>query len=77
MRQLKKQGIEPGKDIFIAIDAAASELYDEEQGVYRFPGESKMKAEEVLRDAAEMIDYYEELLEEFSIISIEDGLNDE
>lgn len=36
-----------------------------------------MKAEEVLRDAAEMIDYYEELLEEFPIISIEDGLNED
>ena len=34
----------------IAIDAAASELYDEERGVYVFPGEGKMKGEEVLRD---------------------------
>lgn len=74
---VEKAGYEPGKDIFIAIDAAASELYDEERGVYCFPGESKMKAEEVLRDAAEMIDYYEELLEEFPIISIEDGLNED
>lgn len=77
LEAVEKAGYEPGKDIFIAIDAAASELYDEEQGVYRFPGESKMKAEEVLRDAAEMIDYYEELLEEFPIISIEDGLNED
>lgn len=47
----------PGKDISIAIDAAASELYDEERGVYVFPGEGKMKGEEVLRDSGEMIEY--------------------
>ena len=68
LEAVEKAGYEPGKDIFIAIDAAASELYDEEQGVYRFPGESKMKAEEVLRDAAEMIDYYEELLPEIEYV---------
>ena len=45
---VEKAGYEPGKDIFIAIDAAASELYDEELGVYRFPGESKMKDREIL-----------------------------
>lgn len=44
----KKAGYEPGKDISIAIDAAASELYDEERGVYVFP-RRKMKGEEVLR----------------------------
>ena len=65
------------KDICIAIDAAASELYDEERGVYVFPGEGKMKGEEVLRDAGEMIDYYEKLIEKFPIVSIEDGLEED
>ena len=74
---IKKAGYEPGKDIFIAIDAAASELYDEELGVYRFPGESKMKDREILRDAKEMIEYYEKLLEKFPLISIEDGLQED
>lgn len=74
---VKKAGYEPGKDICIAIDAAASELYDEEKGVYYFPGESKMKGKEVLRDAGEMIDYYEKLIEEFPIVSIEDGLQED
>ena len=74
---VKKAGYEPGKDIFIALDAAASELYDEELGVYRFPGESKMKGEKVFRDAKEMIGYYEKLLEEFPIVSIEDGLQED
>ena len=74
---VEKAGYEPGKDIFIAIDAAASELYDEELGVYRFPGESKMKDREILRDAKEMIEYYEKLLEKFPLISIEDGLQED
>lgn len=64
----------PGQDIKIAIDAAASELYNEETGVYYFPGESEMSGEEVYRDASEMVSYYEELVKEFPIISIEDGL---
>ena len=73
----KKAGYEPGKDISIAIDAAASELYDEKRGVYVFPGEGKMKGEEVLRDSGEMIEYYEKLTEKFPIVSIEDGLEED
>lgn len=65
------------EDICFALDAAASELYDEERQVYRFPGESKMRGETVERTAEEMIAYYRELLEKFPIISIEDGLNEE
>ena len=48
VKALEKAGYEPEKDICIAIDAAASELYDEERGVYVFTGEGKMKGEEVL-----------------------------
>lgn len=77
LEAVKKAGYEPGKDISIAIDAAASELYDEERGVYVFPGEGKMKGEEVLRDSGEMIEYYEKLAEEFPIVSIEDGLEED
>ena len=73
----KKAGYEPGKDISIAIDAAASELYDEERGVYVFNGEGKMKGEEVIRDSGEMIEYYEKLAEKFPIVSIEDGLEED
>lgn len=74
---VKRAGYEPGKDIGIAIDAAASELYDEEKGAYYFPGESKMKGKEVLRDCCEMVDYYEKLIDEFPIVSIEDGLQED
>lgn len=77
LEAVKKAGYEPGKDISIAIDAAASELYDEERGVYVFPGEGKMKGEEVLRDSGEMIEYYEKLAEKFPIVSIEDGLGED
>ncbi|MDY4692576.1 MAG: phosphopyruvate hydratase [Blautia sp.] len=77
MEAVKKAGYEPGKDICIAIDAAASELYDSERGVYFFPGESRMKGKEVLRDSGEMVQYYEELTKEFPIVSIEDGLEED
>ena len=69
-------GYVPGQDIKIAMDAASSELYNEKTGMYHFPGESKLKGEEVLRDTGEMISYYERLVENYPIISIEDGLDE-
>ena len=74
---VERAGYKPGEEIGIAIDAAASELYDEKKGVYYFPGESRMKGEEILRDGKEMVDYYEKLIEEFPIVSIEDGLQED
>ena len=62
---IKASGYEPGADVQIAIDVASSELYQEKTGMYHFPGESKQKGEEIIRDAAEMIAYYEDLIEEF------------
>lgn len=70
-------GYKPGKDVGIALDAAASELYDKECGLYRFPGESALKGRKITRTTSEMIGYYEELIKEFPIISIEDGLDEE
>ena len=77
LEAVKKAGYEPGKDIGIAIDAAASELYDGEKDGYYFPGESKMTGKEVIRDSNEMIRYYENLLDEFPVVSIEDGLQED
>ncbi len=71
---IKTSGYEPGADVQIAIDVASSELYQEKTGMYHFPGESKQKGEEIIRDAAEMIAYYERLLDKYPIFSIEDGL---
>ena len=74
---VEKAGYKPGKEIGIAIDAAASELYDKEKNVYSFPGESKMTGTQVQRDAREMVEYYKELADEFPILSIEDGLHED
>ena len=71
---VQKAGYAPGNDVMIAIDAAASELYEESRNVYYFPGESRQCGKTVLRDTAEMVAYYEELIEKYPIVSIEDGL---
>ncbi|GKX29150.1 enolase [Vallitalea longa] len=77
MDAIERAGYKPGDDIRIALDVAASELYNKETGKYHFPGESKMKGEEVIRTAEELVDYYEDLINKFPIISIEDGLDEE
>ena len=71
---IQKAGYAPGNDVMIAIDAAASELYEESRNVYYFPGESRQCGKTVFRDTAEMVAYYEELIEKYPIVSIEDGL---
>ena len=76
MEAIEASGYVPGQDIKIAMDAASSELYNEKTGMYHFPGESKLKGEEVLRDTGEMISYYERLVENYPLISIEDGLDE-
>ena len=70
-------GYEAGKDVFYALDAAASELYNGETNLYEFPGETRMKGEKVIRSTLDMIDYYENLVNEYPIISIEDGLHED
>ena len=74
VESVKAAGYTPGQDIKIAMDAAASELYDEATATYYFSGESEMTGQEVRRSAEEMVSYYENLVEKFPIISIEDGL---
>ena len=71
---IQAAGYVPGEDVRIALDVASSELYNEQTGMYYFEGESRLSGEEVLRDTNAMLDYLEELIEEFPIISIEDGL---
>ncbi len=84
-------GYQPGSDIKIALDVAASELYQEDAGMYYFPGETKAlhgsrkeavsasdtKEASVLRSTDEMIALYEELCEKYPIVSIEDGLHED
>ncbi|MCI9534178.1 MAG: phosphopyruvate hydratase [Lachnospiraceae bacterium] len=74
---VKRSGYDPGTDFKIAIDAAASELYDETSKRYIFPGESQMSGRRVERTAEEMVEYFKRLTEHFPICSIEDGLQEE
>lgn len=76
-KAVEQAGYQPGVDICFAIDAAASELYEEQEKFYYFPGESTMTGHKIIRTASEMVDYYESLIQEFPLVSIEDGLWEE
>ncbi|MFS8652527.1 MAG: phosphopyruvate hydratase [Caldibacillus sp.] len=67
---IEKAGYKPGEDVLLALDVAASELYNKEDGKYHFKGEG------VVRTSEEMVDFYEELVNKYPIISIEDGLDE-
>lgn len=66
LEAIKKAGYKPGKDIYIAIDAAASELYKD--GMYDLATEKKKLSSE------EMVAYYKAWTEKYPLVSIEDGL---
>lgn len=72
-----KAGYKMGEDIAIALDVAASELYNKDYKKYEFPGESKMQGQKIVRSAEELIEYYEDLAMDFPIRSIEDPLDEE
>ncbi|PNG97929.1 Enolase 1 [Streptomyces malaysiensis] len=67
LEAVKKAGYQPGQDIALALDVAASEFYKD--GTYQFEGQS--------RTAAEMTSYYAELVDAYPLVSIEDPLNEE
>ena len=77
VRAIRETGYEPGTDVKIAIDAAASELYNEETGMYEFPGESKMNGRNMERTTEQMVEYFRRLAEGYPICSIEDALHEE
>lgn len=70
MMAVKDAGYVPGEDIAFAIDAAASEIYDEKEKIYIFNGEG------VKRSTQDMINYYDELCREYPIYLLEDGLDE-
>ena len=76
MMAIEKAGFKPGEEVKIALDAAASELYDHNEGLYFFPGESRMAGRSIYRNSEEMVQYYEELSKKYPIFSIEDGLDE-
>ena len=72
LEDIKNVGLEPGKDVFLGFDCAASEFY--EDGVYdytKFEGDKGAK-----RTSAEQVDYLEELVNKYPIITIEDGMDE-
>ncbi|MCX7944688.1 MAG: phosphopyruvate hydratase [Deltaproteobacteria bacterium] len=68
MSAVEKAGLKVGKDVFLALDAAASEFFNEEKRVY------EMKTEGRDMDSLGMAEFYVKLVEEFPIVSIEDGM---
>lgn len=66
---IEKAGYEPGKDIYIALDPASSEIF--EDGKYNLKGEGKVLT------PSEMVDFYANLVDKYPIISIEDGMAEE
>ena len=72
LEAIKAAGLEPGKDVFLGFDCAASEFYVD--GVYdytKFEGEGAAK-----RTSAEQVDYIEELVNKYPIITVEDGMDE-
>lgn len=68
LQAIEKAGFKPGHDVYIALDAASSEFYNAEKGLYLFEstGES--------RTSSEMVDYWADWCKKYPIVSIEDGL---
>lgn len=64
MEAIRKAGYKPGEDIFIALDVAASELYDKETNTYKLDGKPFT--------SEELITFYEKLIDTYPILSIED-----
>ena len=71
MDAIKKAGYTPGKDVFIALDAASSEFYDKKKGRYVFESTGQEFTSE------QMVDFWEDWSNRFPIVSIEDGLDED
>ncbi len=71
LQAVERAGYKPGKDIVLALDAAASEFYDEKRKVYHFESTGEGKT------AEQMVAYWEKLTGSYPIVSIEDGLHED
>ncbi len=69
LKSIEEAGYKPGKDIYIAMDAATTEFYDEKTGMYTFK-----KSDNRQMSSSEMVSYWKEWTEKYPILSIEDGL---
>lgn len=72
MQAIEKAGYKPGEDIALAIDAAASSFFDTEKKCYVLQAEAKPE-----KNAEQMVAFYEEIVKNYPIVSIEDGLDEE
>ena len=72
LKSIESAGYSPGKDIFIAMDAAASEFYNSEEKVYHFHQSTGDKL-----SSSEMVDFWKDWVNKYPIISIEDGLDED
>lgn len=71
VESISRAGYKPGEEVAIALDVAATELYSKEFRTYVFEGE------DTVRSSEEMVAYYETLISEFPIVSIEDPMDEE
>ena len=71
LQAIENAGYKPGEEIFIAMDAAASEFYDEEKQLYRFASTGDELS------SSEMADYWKDWVDKYPIISIEDGMQED
>jgi len=69
---IEKAGYRPGEDVFVSMDAAASEFYNAEEGVYHFHQSTGDKL-----TSSEMVDYWADWANKYPILSIEDGLDED
>lgn len=72
LQSIEKAGYRPGEDIFIAMDAAASEFYNAEENVYHFHQSTGDKL-----SPSDMVNYWNEWVNKYPILSIEDGLDED
>ncbi len=71
LQAIEGAGYTPGEEVTIALDAASSEFYDKEKGLYVLGAEASPE-----KDSAAMVEYYKELCDKYPILSIEDGLDE-
>lgn len=69
MEAITKAGYKPGEDVLLALDVASSELFDKHKGVYTLENETQKE-----KTPAQMVEFYENLVNKYPIISIEDGM---
>ena len=70
LEAIEKTGYKAGKDLFIALDVASSEIYDPKTGLYNLAGEGRTL------NADEIVDFYADWVSKYPIVSIEDGMDE-